>query len=136
MSLTPIPTPHDGLFVVHTTSAAEVGRLSMSLGVAPMLAIANPTLARLVAAETGDPPMPESAYWDALTRAAVAAGVPPFAVLTVALAMVTVPAGVMPAFLAAIPMPPTWIVGTPAECAGALRAAEAALAAAPNRKAR
>jgi hypothetical protein len=134
--IAPTPTAYPGVFTVSTTNAAELGRLTKRLNAAPMLAIASPSLARLVAAEAGPmPPLPAGSFRDALVAEAAAAGVPEFAVLTVTLALTdaAMPATALPSFLADVQLPPTWIVGARTQCEATLRAAEAVVAATPYR---
>lgn len=128
----PNPTAYRGIFTVHTTNRDELAKLLRRLGpITP--AIASPSLARLTEAHTGPPPpLPGGEFTDRLTAEADAAGVPPTAVLNVVIAILdaTTPAGAVPG-LVDVELPPTLIVGRPQQCAAALKAAEALVAAAP-----
>jgi hypothetical protein len=131
----PTPTADRGIFTAHTDNREELAKLLPRLGDVT-LAIASPSLARMAESHTGPPPpLPGGEFTDRLTAEAEAAGVPPTAVLTVVMALLeaTTPAGTLPAYLDAIKLPPTLIVGKPAQCVAVLTAAEAVVAAAPYR---
>lgn len=133
--ITPTPTTYRGIFTAHTDNREELAKLVRRMG--PItLAIASPSLAQMAEAHTGPPPgLPEGEFRDLLTAEAEAAGVPEFAVLNIVIALTdaTMPAGLLPPSVTGITLPPTLIVGKPRQCAAALKAAEAVVAAKPGR---
>ena len=126
----PTPTRHRNVYTVHPDALPALLRAAAGT---PTLAVADTALA----ARTGlpAPQLPPGRFRDAVAAEAAAAGVPETAVLMVALALIdTAASGLLPPALAAVPLPPTWIVGAPAQCEAVIAAAEAVAASSRGRR--
>ena len=124
------PTRHPGVFTI--PAADDLPDLLRSAAVTPTLAVADPALAARLGLPV--PPLPPGKFRDALAAEAAGAGVPETAVLMVALALIdTAASGLLPPALAAVQLPATWVVGSEAECAAVIAAAEAVTASSRGR---